>query len=115
MRFSKLIRFLDNPAFGSRPQYLYETWFHKRLALPVTTVLIMLLCVPLVQRFERTARAATMILAGIGLGFIYLSFDGVVLSIGEAGLLPPVFAAWVPTLILMSVTGSIAFYYEYHR
>ena len=115
MRFSKLIRFLDNPAFGSRPQYLYETWFHKRLALPVTTVLIMLLCVPLVQRFERTARAATMILAGIGLDFIYLSFDGVVLSIGEAGLLPPVFAAWVPTLILMSVTGSIAFYYEYHR
>lgn len=115
MSFSKLIRFIDNPAFGNRPQYLYETWFHKRLALPITTVLIILLCVPLVQRFERTARAATMILAGIGLGFVYLSFDGVVLSIGEAGLLPPVFAAWVPNLILMSVTGSIAFYYEYHR
>lgn len=115
MRFSKLARLLQNPAFGNRPEYLYQTWFHKRLAVPLTTVLIILLCVPLVQRFERTARAATMILGGIGLGFVYLSFDGVILSIGEAGLLPPVLAAWVPTLILMSITGSIAFYYEYHR
>ncbi len=115
MSFSKLVRFLGNPAFGNRPQYLYETWFHKRLAVPVTTVLLVLLCVPLVQRFERTARAATMILAGIAIGFVYLSFDGVVLSIGEAGLLPAQLAAWVPTLILLSVMGSIAFYYEYHR
>lgn len=115
MSFRKLARFFENPAYGNRPEYLYETWFHKRLAVPLTTVLIILLCVPLVQRFERTARAATMILGGIGLGFVYLAFDGVILSIGEAGLLPPVLAAWVPTLILMSVTGSIAFYYEYHR
>lgn len=115
MSFYKLLRFLDNPSFGNRPQYLYDTWFHKRLAIPVTTVLMVLLCVPLVQRFERTARVTTMILGGVGLGFVYLSFDGVILSIGEAGLLPAQLAAWVPTLILMSVTGSIAFYYEYHR
>lgn len=115
MSFFSLVRFLESPSFGNRPQYLYETWFHKRLAIPVTTVLIVLLCVPLVQRFERTARVTTMILAGVGLGFVYLSFDGVILSIGEAGLLPAQLAAWVPTLILMSVTGSIAFYYEYHR
>lgn len=115
MNFSRLIRFLEKPAFGNRPQYLYETWFHKRLALPVTTVLIILLCIPLVQRFERTAGTATMILGGVGLGFLFLSFDGVILSIGEAGLLPAAIAAWVPTLILMCITGSIAFYFEYHR
>lgn len=115
MSFFRLVRFLDNPAFGNRPQYLYETWFHKRLAIPVTTVLMVLLCVPLVQRFERTARVTTMILGGVGLGFVYLSFDGVILSIGEAGLLPAQLAAWVPTLILLCITGSIAFYYEYHR
>ena len=115
MNFAQLVQFLENPAYGNRPQYLYDTWFHKRLALPVTTVLMILLCIPLVQRFERTAGTATMILGGIGLGFLYLSFDGVILSIGEAGLLPATFAAWVPTLILMCVTGSIAFYFEYHR
>jgi lipopolysaccharide export system permease protein len=115
MNFTRLVQFLENPAYGNRPQYLYETWFHKRLALPATTILIILLCIPLVQRFERTAGTATMILGGVGLGFLYLSFDGVILSIGEAGLLPATFAAWVPTLILMCITGSIAFYFEYHR
>ena len=113
--FQELWHFIVNPAYGNQPQYLYEVWFQKRLALPVATIVIMLICVPLVQRFERSTGPAIMILSGIAIGFFYLAFDDLVLSIGEAGLMPPIMAAWIPTFATMAVGGTIAFNFELHR
>jgi lipopolysaccharide export system permease protein len=111
----QLLHFVFNPSYGNQPQYLYEVWFHKRLALPIATIVIVLICVPLVQRFERSTGPAIMIFSGIAIGFFYLAFDDLVLSVGEAGLMPAVVAAWIPTLAIAAIGGTIAFHFELHR
>ena len=43
---------------------------------------------------------------GFGLGFLYFISDGLVMSLGETGAVPPVVAAWLPILVFASVGGA---------
>src|SRR3546814_11004535 len=82
MSFPELLRFAYQPGVGSSPPYLYQFWFHKKLAVPVATVLIVFLAVPLVQGFNRRGGTALVIAAGIALGFVFFRFDGI--EVGRA-------------------------------
>ncbi len=112
MSFNELLHFVRDPGMGSSPPYLYQFWLHKKLAVPVATVLIVFLAVPLVQGFDRRGGTALVIAAGIALGFVFFSFDGIVIALGEAGLLPPALAAWAPTVAFAAIAGSIALRHE---
>ncbi len=46
---------------------------------------------------------------GFGLGFLYFISDGLVMSLGETGAVPPVVAAWLPILVFASVGGAGSF------
>jgi lipopolysaccharide export system permease protein len=107
-------RFVDDKSLGNRPQYFYETWLHKKIAGPVGSILMILLAVPLAQRFHREGTLAPMFVIGVAIGFLYFVLDGWSFTTGEAGLLPPVVAAWVPNMIMAVVTGTIAFQFERH-
>ena len=37
MSLNELAGFVANPGVGNRPTYFYETWLHKRLAIPVAS------------------------------------------------------------------------------
>ncbi len=108
----ELARFLDEPGFGNRPSYFYRTWLQHKISTPVGTVLMVLLAVPLAQRFRRHGGIAPMLVIGVSVGFLYLVIDGLTLSLGGAGLLPPFLAAWAPALLLACTGGAIAFHYE---
>ncbi len=112
MSFSELARYAYEQNVGSSPPYLYVFWLHKKIAVPVATVLIVFLAVPLVQGFNRRGGTALVIAAGIALGFVFFSFDGIVVALGEAGLLPPALAAWGPTIAFAAIAGSIALRHE---
>ncbi|MFN4089679.1 MAG: LPS export ABC transporter permease LptG [Alphaproteobacteria bacterium] len=112
LSFQELLRLARAPDTGSSPPYLYAFWLHKKLAMPVATVLIVFLSVPLVQGFDRRGGAALVIAAGIALGFVFFSFDGIVVALGEAGLVPPALAAWAPTLAFAAIAASIALRHE---
>lgn len=86
-------RVLDQTAAGSHPRYVYELWFHKKLAAPILTALAVLLLAPLVQHAHRIG-AVTLLAIGVSAGFLCLVADAVMAGMGEAGLLSPVVAAW---------------------
>lgn len=112
MPLSQLRRFASQTGTAAGPDYLYAVWLNKRLAMPVATMLILFLAIPLVQGFSRRAGMAAILAVGIAIGFLYFTLDGLVLALGEAGLLPPVLAAWGPTLVFAAVAGTIAVQYE---
>lgn len=101
----ELIDFVTNPGLGEHPRYFYETWLHKRIAMPFASLVMILLAVPVANSLNRGMGARFA--ASMGLGFLFLVTDGVILTLGEAGLFPPALAAWTPVLIFTSIGGTI--------
>jgi lipopolysaccharide export system permease protein len=106
LSLSDLYRYISTPAKGAFASYYYETTFQKRLAIPASALLMLLLAAPVAQAMRRQGGLATGITIGLGLGFLYFVTDGFSLALGEAGILPPFLAAWSPTLLFGSVGGA---------
>ncbi len=102
----------SQPALGNRPFFLYRLWLNKRVAAPIGTLAVIILVIPLVQRFDRRVNHIVTLLIGIGVGAFYVVFDGFVTSLGEAGILPPLLAAWMSTFILIFLIGMAIFHRE---
>jgi len=105
-------RLANQPTIGSRPFFLYRLWLNKRVAAPIGTLAMIILVIPLVQRFDRRVNHIVTLLAGIGAGSFYVVLDAFVTSLGEAGILPPLLAAWMTTLILIMLIGMAIFHRE---
>jgi lipopolysaccharide export system permease protein len=98
MSLSDISFFIKNNGFGIRPTYVYESWWHKRIAATVAALILMSLCVPLATTFRRGGGLGIMFAGGIGLGFLYFIADGIFLTTGEIGILPPWLASWLPNM-----------------
>jgi lipopolysaccharide export system permease protein len=98
MTISDLKYFIDNAGFGIRPAHVYKTWWHKRLTPIATSLIMIMLCIPLASRFKRGGGLGALFAAGVGLGFLYFVTDGITLSLGEMGILMPWLASWAPVM-----------------
>lgn len=81
---------------------------HDKIALPVTTVVFVLIGVPLAITPPRV-RYNRGFLFSILIIFFYYLLRALSVSFGEAGALPPFFAAWIPN-ILIAIVGSYLYY-----
>jgi lipopolysaccharide export system permease protein len=107
MTLAKIWSFATSNDVGVRPTYFYEAWLHKRFALPMSSILMILLAAPVAHSVYRRDRGVAAGMAiGFGLGFLYFIADGLVMSLGETGAVPPVVAAWMPILVFASVGGA---------
>lgn len=104
---SQLVRHVRNPELGSQPAFRYRVWLHERLASPVTTVMLILLTVALANPPRGRASQGLLIVIGLGFGFLLWTFDGLVLSFGDLGLIPPMLAAWTPVALIATTAISI--------
>jgi lipopolysaccharide export system permease protein len=107
MSLADLDYFIANAGFGIRPVHVYETWWHKRTTLLFTAWLIIAVCVPLAVRFRRGGGIGYMFALGVAIGFVFFVLDGISVTLGEIGLMPPALAAWLPTLILAAVAAAL--------
>ena len=46
---------------------------------------------------------------GLAIGFTFSIFEGIALTMGEVGFVPPIFGAWAPFLIYAAIAAAIAF------
>lgn len=107
MTLGKIWGFVTSTQVGVRPTYFYETWLQKRIALPVSSILMILLAAPVAHSLHRRERGlAAGMTIGFGLGFLYFLTDGLVLSLGESGAVAPFFAAWLPILLFAAIGGA---------
>jgi lipopolysaccharide export system permease protein len=98
MTLGELSNFVNNEGFGIRPAYVYKTWWYKRFAPLAAAVLMVCLVVPLLITHRRGGGLGIMFAIAMGLGFLYFLVDGISMSAGELGLLPPFIAAWLPNM-----------------
>jgi lipopolysaccharide export system permease protein len=97
---------------GAAPAYLYAIWLQKRFAEPVATVLLLVLAVILGQNLHQRAGATMVLVGGVVAGFAFFIVDGLVMTLGEAGLMPPIIGAWGPTLLFAVVAAMVALHRE---
>ncbi len=100
--------FIENAGFGIRPGYVYETWQHKRITLFFVSLLMVLISVPLSVRFRRGGGLGQMFAIGVALGFAFFIFEGISMTMGELGLVPPWMAAWMPLMVFAGAATAIA-------
>jgi lipopolysaccharide export LptBFGC system permease protein LptF len=93
----------------SSNQASYLTHWHYRWALPFTCVVTVLLAAPLSIHFARRGSGSGIFLAVL-LSVLMIFFSSISLALGEAALIPPALAAWLPNLCF-----SLLGLWLYHR
>ena len=96
----------DQPT-SNRSAYL--THWHYRWALPVACLVTVILAAPLSIHFARRGAGSGVFLAVV-LAVLMLFFSTITLALGEAGIVPPVLAAWLPNIVF-----SLIGFYLFHR
>lgn len=77
----------------------YLAQFHSRISLPFASLVMAFLGIPFALRGGRTSGIAVGIGVSLAIGFAYFAANAVLLSFGQAGVLPPLVAAWAANLI----------------
>lgn len=107
--FVSLVKYMiQNPDKVSKERNIYLIALYDKLALPITTIVLVLLGVPLAITPPRV-RYNRGFLFSILIIFTYYLIRALSISFGEAGSLPPFFAAWMANIVL-SVAGAIMYY-----
>lgn len=90
---------IGTDTFGARPPQVYRLYRQRKASQTLSVVIMLMLAVPLVQRFQRRDMTARVLVSGIALGFSYLALDSFFVALGEAGLMPIALAAWGATVL----------------
>ena len=83
-------------------RYLVD--LNAKLRHPILNVIMVLIAIPFALKTSRSGGVAFSIGISVLIGFVYGVVYYISLSIGKSGVLPPLVAAWTPT-VLFGLTG----------
>lgn len=106
--FAQLLKYLSSSDISQDDRQIYTIELFDKIALPITTIVFVLLGVPLAITPPRV-RYNRGFLFSILIIFAYYVVRALSLSFGEAGSLTPFLAAWLPNLVL-TVWGTFMYY-----
>lgn len=109
MNFKKLTKYLESTDISPEDRRVYTIELFDKIALPITTIVFVLVGVPLAITPPRV-RYNRGFLFSILIIFAYYVVRALSISFGEAGSLSPFIAAWLPNIIL--TIWGIALYYK---
>lgn len=103
------IRSLEAAGFSALRHKMH---WHGMLSVPFMLCAMAFLAAAFSLRMPRRGRARTLVVAGIFSGFLFFFISYIIHALGESGSLPPVAAAWAPTLIVMMIGGAVLLHME---
>lgn len=106
--FTGLLKYLASGDISSEDRRVYTIELFDKIALPLTTIVFVLVGVPLAITPPRV-RYNRGFLFSILIIFAYYVVRALSLSFGEAGSLAPFLAAWLPNIVL-TVWGTWLYY-----
>jgi lipopolysaccharide export system permease protein len=99
LRIKDLIRYIRSNKESGIDSRAFEVKLHSRFSLSVIPVIMFLLAVPFAISRARDGRTGRDLMIAFAITFFYWLGYSVSLSMGQNGMLPPVLAAWLPTLV----------------
>lgn len=108
MNFTKLISYIKNNDLTDKQKNIVHIELYDKLALPLTTIALVLIGVPLAITPPRV-RYNRGFLFSILIIFAYYLIRALSISFGEAGTLGAFLAAWMPNIVL-TIVGTLLYY-----
>ena len=110
MNFMELLKFISTKlnTVDERHRNVVVIELYDKLALPLTTIALVLIGVPLAITPPRV-RYNRGFLFSILIIFAYYLIRALSISFGEAGAIPAFFAAWTPNIVLTAL-GAVLYY-----
>lgn len=108
MNFANLSKYLKRSDIPDEERRAYTVQLYDKIALPVATIVFVLLGVPLAITPPRV-RYNRGFLFTILIIFAFYVLRALSISMGGAGTIPPLIAAWIPNITL-TILGSILYY-----
>lgn len=99
LRIKDLIRFISFNKKSGIDSKNFEVKLHSRFALSFIPLIMCLLAVPFSVSPNREGRLGKDLLIALTITFFYWLSFSISLSLGQNGTLPPVMAAWMPSVI----------------
>ena len=88
----------------------YRVDFHAKIAFPFTSVIMALMGIGVALYQGKRGGLAVGVAVSIALAFIYVLLFQIVLSVGYAGNLQPLLAAWIPNVFFAMVSMFLFFH-----
>jgi lipopolysaccharide export system permease protein len=98
-----LRNYCDKLQKGGYDPTRYVAQMHSRLSLPFASLIMAFLGIPFALRGGRSSGIALGIAISLAIGFIYFIINSMVLSFGQAGVLPPIISAWAANFIFAAL------------
>jgi len=98
------IRTTESEGYDATP---YRVDWHAKLSYPLVCIILSVIGVTIAGRGRRGENLAIVLVTGIGLAFCFWVLHGFSLSLGYAGMLPPVVAAWLPNVIFIFAAAAL--------
>jgi len=83
----------------------YEVDLRSKISLPLVSLVIALLAIPLAFRSGASGGIVASLGASITLGFAYWVVISMAISLGHAAKMPPLLAAWIPNLFFSALAA----------
>jgi len=99
MGFRALLRYCNTISESGYDATRYLTLLHAKISLPFAALIMAFLGIPFALKDNRSGGAGIGIGISIGIGFSYFIINALLLSLGQAGALPPYVAAWAANLL----------------
>jgi lipopolysaccharide export system permease protein len=90
----------------------YELRYNTLLARPVVMLAMVLIAAIVSLRFSRSRDVGTMILAGVGVGFMLYVVTKIGRDLGSGGIVPAPLAAWLPAVVTLLIGTTVLLHLE---
>jgi len=99
MGFTALSRYCKTISDNGYDATRYLTLLHSKISLPFAALVMAFLGIPFSLRDGRSGGMGVGIGFSIGIGFSYFIINALLLSLGQAGALEPMLAAWTANIL----------------
>jgi lipopolysaccharide export system permease protein len=99
MSYSDLSAYVEKIRAAGYDSTRYLVELHAKLAYPFLSLIMVLIAIPFALKTGRSGGIALNIGISVVIAFAYGVTFYVFLSFGKSGVLPPILAAWTPTLL----------------
>ncbi len=99
MNYAELRTYIQKIQASGYDATRYLVALYSKLSYPLLNVIMVLIGIPFALKTGRSGGVALSIGISVMMGFLYGIVFYVFISFGKSGILPPVLACWIPTLL----------------
>jgi lipopolysaccharide export system permease protein len=85
----------------------YRVDYHSKIAAPFVTLFLSVLGVGIVLRGKLREGISVSVTYGLGIAFLYWIFNSFCMSLGYAGMIPPLISAWLANLVFFCTAALL--------